>query len=63
MSKSADNYIAFTDSPKDMFGKIMSIDDTTMWTYHQLLLETSEASIEAMKQEHPMQIKRIWRKA
>ena len=58
MSKSADNYIAFTDSPKDMFGKIMSIDDTTMWTYHQLLLETSENDIEAMKQEHPMQIKK-----
>ena len=58
MSKSADNYIAFTDSPKDMFGKIMSIDDTTMWTYHQLLLETSEDDIEAMKQEHPMQIKK-----
>ena len=58
MSKSADNYIAFTDSPKDMFGKIMSIDDMTMWAYHQLLLETSETSIEAMKQEHPMQIKK-----
>ena len=58
MSKSAENYIAFTDSPKDMFGKIMSIDDTTMWTYYQLLLETSEALIEEMKQEHPMQIKK-----
>lgn len=58
MSKSADNYIAFTDSPKDMFGKIMSIDDTTMWTYYQLLLETAKDSIEAMKQEHPMQIKK-----
>lgn len=58
MSKSADNYIAFTDSPKDMFGKIMSIDDNTMWAYHQLLLETSEGSIDAMKQEHPMQIKK-----
>ena len=58
MSKSADNYIAFTDSPKDMFGKIMSIDDTTMWTYHQLLLETSEDNIEGMKQEHPMQTKK-----
>lgn len=58
MSKSADNYIAFTDSPKDMFGKIMSIDDTTMWTYHQLLLETSEDDIEGMKQDHPMQTKK-----
>lgn len=58
MSKSADNYIAFTDSPKDMFGKIMSIDDMTMWTYHQLLLETPEETVEAMKLEHPMQIKK-----
>jgi len=58
MSKSADNYIAFTDAPKDMFGKIMSIDDATMWTYHQLLLETPEDSIEVMKQEHPMQVKK-----
>ncbi|MDA0848125.1 MAG: tyrosine--tRNA ligase [Verrucomicrobia bacterium] len=58
MSKSADNYIAFTDAPKDMFGKIMSIDDATMWTYHQLLLETPEDSIEAMKQEHPMQVRK-----
>ena len=58
MSKSADNYIAFTDAPKDMFGKIMSIDDATMWTYHQLLLETPKDSIEAMKQEHPMQVKK-----
>ena len=34
MSKSQDNYIAFTDSPKDMFGKVMSISDDTMWTYY-----------------------------
>lgn len=58
MSKSADNYIAFTDAPKDMFGKIMSIDDATMWTYHQLLLETPEDAVDAMKQGHPMQIKK-----
>lgn len=63
MSKSADNYIAFTDAPKDMFGKIMSIDDATMWTYHQLLLETPEDSIEAMKQEHPMQVKKYLAKS
>ena len=53
MSKSADNYIAFTDSPKDMFGKIMSISDETMWTYYQLLLEKAPSEIEALK-EHPM---------
>lgn len=58
MSKSADNYIAFTDSPKDMFGKIMSIDDATMWTYHQLLLESEPSDIEALKEAHPMQVKK-----
>ncbi|MFQ3243273.1 MAG: tyrosyl-tRNA synthetase, partial [Lentimonas sp.] len=54
MSKSADNYIAFTDSPKQMFGKIMSISDETMWTYYQLLLELDEAHITKFKEGHPM---------
>lgn len=58
MSKSADNYIAFTDSAKDMFGKIMSIDDATMWTYHQLLLESEPDEIDALKEAHPMQVKK-----
>ena len=39
MSKSADNFIAFTDNAKEMFGKIMSISDDTMWDYYRLLLE------------------------
>jgi tyrosyl-tRNA synthetase len=58
MSKSADNYIAFTDSPKEMFGKIMSISDETMWTYYQLLLEFDEAKIEKLKEGHPMLAKK-----
>ncbi|MGC6425027.1 MAG: tyrosine--tRNA ligase [Lentimonas sp.] len=58
MSKSADNYIAFTDSPKDMFGKIMSISDDTMWVYYQLLLESSEPQIERLKAGHPMDAKK-----
>lgn len=58
MSKSADNYIAFTDSPKDMFGKIMSISDETMWTYYQLLLEKVPSEIEALKKDHPMHNKK-----
>ena len=37
MSKTANNYIALTDSPKDMFGKIMSISDELMWRYFELL--------------------------
>ena len=58
MSKSADNYIAFTDSSKEMFGKIMSISDDTMWTYYRLLLEFEEAKIAALKEGHPMDAKK-----
>jgi tyrosyl-tRNA synthetase len=58
MSKSQDNYIAFTDSAKEMFGKIMSISDETMWDYYRLLLELDEQRIERLKADHPMQAKK-----
>ncbi len=58
MSKSADNYIAFTDSAKDMFGKIMSISDDTMWDYYRLLLESSDEQIERRQKGHPMDAKK-----
>lgn len=58
MSKSADNYIAFTDSPKEMFGKIMSISDDTMWDYYRLLLEFTDERIEKLKAGHPMEAKK-----
>jgi len=58
MSKSQDNFIAFNDSPKDMFGKIMSISDDTMWTYYRLLLLTPETDIAAKRQAHPMMMKK-----
>ena len=58
MSKSSDNYIAFTDSPRDMFGKIMSISDETMWDYYRLLLEADEARIARMRKGHPMDAKK-----
>ena len=37
MSKSLNNYIGVSDSPDDMFGKIMSISDDLMWRYFELL--------------------------
>lgn len=37
MSKSMDNYIALTDSPTNMFGKLMSISDELMKKYYLLL--------------------------
>lgn len=58
MSKSYGNYIALNDSAKDMFGKIMSVPDKTMWVYYELLLEKSSAEIAAMKNGHPMEMKK-----
>ena len=58
MSKSYDNYIAFNDSAKDIFGKAMSLSDEAMWEYFQLLLNYSDAQIEEMKQLHPMDAKK-----
>ncbi len=37
MSKSLNNYIGVADAPDEMFGKIMSISDTLMWRYFELL--------------------------
>ncbi|MEW6166838.1 MAG: tyrosine--tRNA ligase [Pseudomonadota bacterium] len=37
MSKSLGNYIGVNDPPKEMFGKLMSISDTLMWRYYELL--------------------------
>jgi tyrosyl-tRNA synthetase len=58
MSKSQDNYIAFTDTAKEMFGKIMSISDDTMWDYYRLLLEFDEEHIAKLKAGHPMDAKK-----
>ncbi len=58
MSKSADNFIAFTDNAKEMFGKIMSISDDTMWDYYRLLLDFPTDKIENLKKDHPMEAKK-----
>ncbi len=49
MSKSLGNYIAVADAPNDMFGKILSISDTLMWRYYELLSAQSLDQIEALK--------------
>jgi tyrosyl-tRNA synthetase len=49
MSKSLDNYIAIEDEPGDMYGKVMSLSDDTMWTYWQLCTQRTEQQIAAMK--------------
>jgi tyrosyl-tRNA synthetase len=45
MSKSLGNYIGITESPREMFGKIMSISDDLMWRYYELLTDLSPYEI------------------
>jgi tyrosyl-tRNA synthetase len=54
MSKSYNNYIALTDVPKDMFGKIMSISDELMYKYYELLTQDDLNTVKAM---HPKEAK------
>jgi tyrosyl-tRNA synthetase len=54
MSKSVGNYIAVEDKPEEMFGKLMSISDTLMFRYYELL--TSE-DLAGVKAAHPMEAK------
>ncbi len=49
MSKSLGNYIGITDSPTEMFGKIMSISDVLMWRYYELLSFKPLEEIEGYK--------------
>ena len=58
MSKSYDNYIAFNDSSRDIFGKVMSISDDAMWSYFRLLLLKSEDEIVELQALHPMESKK-----
>lgn len=51
MSKSYDNYIAITDKPDDMFGKIMSVNDDLMWKYYDLLSFKDKKEIDNLKSE------------
>ena len=51
MSKSLGNYIAVTDVPKDIYGKILSISDTLMWRYYELLSEMSLVNIARLKED------------
>ncbi|MFA5161696.1 MAG: tyrosine--tRNA ligase [Elusimicrobiales bacterium] len=55
MSKSYGNYIGLTEAPSEIFGKVMSIPDQTMWQYYELLTREDIAAVKAM---HPMAAKK-----
>jgi tyrosyl-tRNA synthetase len=49
MSKSLGNYIAVTDAPDEMFGKLMSVSDELMWRYFDLLSFRSNAKLAELR--------------
>lgn len=49
MSKSLGNYIGITDSPGEMFGKIMSISDDLMWRYFTVLSFRTLGDIQSLR--------------
>ena len=51
MSKSLGNYIGITESPNEIFGKLMSISDTLMWRYIELLSFAPLATVSQWKTE------------
>lgn len=63
MSKTYRNYIAIDDSPREMYGKVMSISDDLMWNYYELLTELTPAQVDTLRdavkrnEKHPMRVK------
>ena len=51
MSKSKGNYIGISEAPDSMFGKLMSISDTLMWRYYELLSFRTMEDIEALQKQ------------
>jgi len=51
MSKSLGNYVGIAESPRDIFGKLMSISDELMWRYFELLSFRAVEEIAKFKQE------------
>ncbi|NKB87447.1 MAG: tyrosine--tRNA ligase [Acidobacteria bacterium] len=49
MSKSLANYIAIEDTPAEMYGKILSLSDETMWTYWELCTTRTGSELDAMR--------------
>ncbi len=50
MSKSLGNYVGIFDSPKDMYGKLLSINDTIMIKYYELLSHITNEALHDLKE-------------
>ncbi|HVF92474.1 MAG TPA: tyrosine--tRNA ligase, partial [Blastocatellia bacterium] len=63
MSKSLNNYIGITESPREIFGKVMSISDDMMWRYYELLTDLTPSEVSSLREatargeRHPREVK------
>ena len=64
MSKSLGNYIGITEAPENIYGKLLSVSDTLMFRYYELLSDLSAQEIAALKAGiddgslHPKEVKK-----
>ena len=65
MSQSLNNYISISDTPDNIYGKIMSIPDEVMWEYFTMLTDLGLSEIEDLKNaiinnnENPFNAKKL----
>jgi len=65
MSKSLGNYVGISETPSDMFGKLMSLSDDMMWPYFDLVTDRTPEQIAVLESEvksrtkHPMDVKTL----
>jgi tyrosyl-tRNA synthetase len=63
MSKSLGNYIGITESADDIYGKVMSVSDSLMFRYYELLSDLPAAQIKILESDmqegsiHPKEVK------
>jgi len=63
MSKSLGNYVGITESPNEIFGKVLSISDELMWNWYELLSDKTLEEIEELQNGvkngtiHPKKVK------
>jgi tyrosyl-tRNA synthetase len=51
MSKSYDNYIGISDTPKDIYGKTLSIPDSLIYTYFELTTDVPNKELKEIKKQ------------
>jgi len=63
MSKSLNNYIGINETPRDIFGKVMSISDDLMFLYYELVTDLPMEEVKSLKKGmsdgslHPRSVK------